>query len=177
MRAGFLYEKTPPPPTAPLAKISVIANQPAGWCGKPYSPRTALPHGEDGFPRRCAPRNDSFYENHPAMRRGGVLPRPPDMLPNSENGRGRAAAPTHTLYFPCRAAPVCAAVHVFLTNKKQAPTEVSACNKLNQRLLNCRGVKKMCRWHIFSLRPQQLCCEDASVPKKQGLPQKRKSLQ
>ncbi len=38
-----------------------------------------------------------------------ALPRPPDMLPNSENGRGRAAAPTHTLYFPCRAAPVCAA--------------------------------------------------------------------
>ena len=96
-------------PTASLAKIFVIANQPAGWCGNPYSPCTALPHGEDGFPRRCAPRNDSFYENHPAMRRGGVLPRPPDMLSNSENGRGRAAAPTHTLYFPCRAAPVCAA--------------------------------------------------------------------
>ena len=25
----------------------------------------------------------------------------------------------------------------------------------------CRGVKKMCRWHIFSLRPQRLCREDA----------------
>ena len=26
----------------------------------------------------------------------------------------------------------------------------------------CRGVKKMCRWHIFSHRPQQLRCEEGS---------------
>ena len=66
--------RTRRPPTASLAKIFVIANQPAGWCGKPYSPRTALPHGEDGFPRRCAPRNDSFYEN--AVPGGGAEPPP-----------------------------------------------------------------------------------------------------
>ena len=32
----------------------------------------------------------------------------------------------------------------------------------NQRLLNCRGVRKMCRRHIFSHRPQWLCREDTS---------------
>ena len=32
-----------------------------------------------------------------------------------------------------------------------------------QRLENCRGVKKLCLWHSFSLRPQRLCREDTSV--------------
>ena len=31
-----------------------------------------------------------------------------------------------------------------------------------------RGVKKICRWHIFSLRPQQLCCEEGTAYRKYG---------
>ena len=46
----------------------------------------------NGFPRRCAPRNDIFHGDHLALRRDGAEP------------------PLRTLYkFLCRAAPMCAA--------------------------------------------------------------------
>ena len=32
-----------------------------------------------------------------------------------------------------------------------------------QRYFLCRGVKKTCRWHVFSLRPQRLCREEGSI--------------
>ena len=35
-----------------------------------------LPHGGNGFPRRCAPRNDIFHGDHLALRRGGAERRP-----------------------------------------------------------------------------------------------------
>ena len=35
--------------------------------------------------------------------------------------------------------------------------------------LRRRGVRKMCQWHIFSHRPQQLCCEEGSCLKRNCL--------
>ena len=77
----------------PPKKFPVIANQRAHRCGNPHPPRTAPSlHGGNGFPRRCAPRNDSFMK----MRRpwtGGAEPPPLRMF----------------CKFLCRAAPMCAA--------------------------------------------------------------------
>ena len=38
-----------------------------------------------------------------------------------------------------------------------------------------RGVKKMCRWHIFSLRPQEPCSEEGTEREKTSLPRARSS--
>ena len=75
-------------------KILVIANRCAHRCGNPYPVPCAAPspHRENGFPRRCAPRNDIFMKMRCPWT-GGAEPPPLRMF----------------CKFLCRAAPMCAA--------------------------------------------------------------------
>ena len=72
---------TPPPKrTVPLVKKPVIANQPADWCGNPYSSRVV----------RCRKGNT---DSHVASLLGMTFCENAVFV----DGRGRAAAPTHVL--------------------------------------------------------------------------------
>ena len=53
------------PPTPAALSKNVIANRRARRCGNPYPPAPhVLSCGENGFPRRFAPRNDDFMDMH-----------------------------------------------------------------------------------------------------------------
>ena len=85
---------------------------------------------ENGFPRRCAPRNDICMEIILSRVGAGFYPARP-CAAEWGNGRGRAAAPTNVLQFFRRAAPMCAAA-----DYRRTPSGGAHCPALQ---VFCRG--------------------------------------
>ena len=102
MRRPWTGGAEPPPDMHRTSnKILVIANRCAHRCGNPYPVPCAAPspHRENGFPRRCAPRNDIFMKMRCPWT-GGAEPPPLRLF----------------CKFLCRAAPMCAAADTHRTS-------------------------------------------------------------
>ena len=77
--------------------MSLRTGAPAGVAIRNTPTPHLLPHGGNGFPRRCAPRNDIFHGDHLALRRGGAERRPYAHFISFSVGRHPCVPPLDTL--------------------------------------------------------------------------------